>query len=50
VGRDHVIPEDIKEIALPILRHRITPTYQAHAEGIAAEQIVEEILRKTKVP
>lgn len=49
-GRDHVIPEDIKDIAPPVLRHRITPTYQAHAEGIAAEQIVEEILRKTKVP
>lgn len=49
-GRDHVIPEDVKEVATPILRHRIAPTYQAHAEGIKAEQIVEEILRKSKVP
>lgn len=49
-GRDHVIPDDVKSIALPILRHRIIPTYQADAEGITSEQIVEEILRKTKVP
>lgn len=49
-GRDHVIPEDVKAIAFPVLRHRITPTYQAHAEGIKADMIVDEILKKTKVP
>jgi MoxR-like ATPase len=49
-GRNTVIPEDIKEIALPVLRHRIVPTYQADAEGITSDQIVMEILRKVKVP
>jgi len=49
-NRDTVIPEDIKAIALQILRHRIIPTYQADAEGIKSEQIIEEILRKVKVP
>jgi MoxR-like ATPase len=49
-NRDSVIPEDIKAIAMPVLRHRITPTYQADAEGIKREQIVGEILRKVAVP
>lgn len=49
-GRDTVIPEDIKAIAQMVLRHRITPTYQADAEGIRSEQIVDEILRKVRVP
>lgn len=49
-GRDTVIPEDIKAIAHSVLRHRIAPTYQADAEGIKSKQIVEEILRKVKVP
>lgn len=48
--RDAVIPEDIKAVAMMVLRHRIAPTYQAHAEGIRSEQIVEEILRKVRVP
>ena len=49
-GREHVIPEDVKAVAMKILRHRIIPTYQADAEGISSENIVEEILRKVKVP
>lgn len=49
-GREMIIPEDIKSVAIPVLRHRIIPTYQADAEGITSKSIVEEILRKTKVP
>lgn len=49
-GRETVIPEDIKAIAHPVLRHRIVPTYHAEAEGIKSEQIIDEILRKIKVP
>lgn len=49
-NRDMVIPEDVKAVAMPVLRHRIIPTYQADAEGISSTQIVEEILKKTKVP
>lgn len=49
-NRDMVIPEDIKAVAMPVLRHRIIPTYQADAEGITSTMIVEEILKKTKVP
>lgn len=49
-SRQTVIPEDIKAIAHPILRHRIVPTYHAEAEGIKSDQIIDEILRKVKVP
>ena len=49
-GRNTVIPEDIKAVAMSVLRHRIAPTYQADAEGIKSVQIVDEILRKVKVP
>lgn len=49
-NRDMVIPEDVKSVALPVLRHRIIPTYQADAEGITSTMIVDEILKKTKVP
>jgi MoxR-like ATPase len=49
-GRDFVSPDDIKEMALPVLRHRVTPTYYAEAEGITSEKIVAEILQKVKVP
>lgn len=49
-NRDMVIPEDVKAVALPVLRHRIIPTYQADAEGITSTMIVEEILKKTRVP
>ena len=49
-GRNTVIPEDIKAVAMSVLRHRIAPTYQADAEGFKSVQIVDEILRKVKVP
>lgn len=49
-NRDTVIPEDVKAVAQHVLRHRVAPTYQAQAEGIKTHQVVEEILRKTKVP
>lgn len=49
-GRAFVIPEDVKEIALDILRHRVIPTYEAEAEGVTAEQIIQMILDNVKVP
>lgn len=48
--RAYVIPEDVKEIALDVLRHRIIPTYEAEAEGIASEDLVKHILEKVRVP
>jgi MoxR-like ATPase len=49
-GRGYVIPEDIKEIAMDILRHRVIPTYEAEAENIKSEDIIKEILNQVQVP
>lgn len=49
-GRAYVIPEDIKEIAMDVFRHRVIPTYEAEAEGVTSEQLVEMLLKSVKVP
>ncbi len=48
--RAYVLPEDIKAIAKDVLRHRIGLTYEAEAENITAEKIIEDILKAVKVP
>ena len=49
-GRDFVSPDDIKEIAMDILRHRILLTYEAEAEEKTSEDLIAEILRIIPVP
>ncbi len=49
-GRGYVIPEDIKAVAMDILRHRVVPSYEAEAESIKSEDIVQIILDSVKVP
>ena len=49
-GRGFVTPEDIKQIAPDILRHRIITTYEAEAENITSDHIVRRILDYTDVP
>ncbi len=49
-GRAFVIPEDVKEIALDVLRHRIVPTYEAEAEDISTDQLVSRLLDRVPVP
>jgi MoxR-like ATPase len=49
-SRGYVIPEDIQEIAYDVLRHRIILSYEAEAEGITSDAIIEKILAKIKVP
>jgi len=48
--RGYVTPEDIKSIGMDVLRHRIIVTYEAEAEEITAEQIVQKIFDKIEVP
>jgi len=48
--RGFVMPEDIRSIAHDVLRHRIGLTYEAEAENINVENIIDEILGKVKVP
>jgi MoxR-like ATPase len=49
-GRHFVIPQDVKSIALDVLRHRVSVTYEAEAENITSENIVEKILDALPVP
>jgi MoxR-like ATPase len=49
-GRGFVTPEDIKQIAPDVLRHRIITTYEAEAENISSDHIVQRILDHTDVP
>ncbi|MFZ5967808.1 MAG: AAA family ATPase [Bacillota bacterium] len=48
--RDFVIPEDIKEMACPILRHRIILKPEAYVEGVKTDDVIHEILSNVKVP
>lgn len=49
-GRAFVIPEDVKEIAKDVLRHRIGLSFEAEAENISADDIVDKILGKVQAP
>lgn len=50
-GRDYVTPDDIKEICKDVLRHRIGLTYEAQADRISTEDIIDELLqKKVKTP
>jgi MoxR-like ATPase len=48
--RGYVIPEDIRAICTDVLRHRIGLTYEAEAENITTEMIINEILNTVEVP
>ena len=48
--RGYVIPEDVRGICLDVLRHRIAVTYEAEAEELTSENIIQEILNKVEVP
>jgi MoxR-like ATPase len=49
-GRDFVTPEDIKFIAIPVLRHRVVLTPDKEMEGITTDEIVKQIVDKIEVP
>jgi MoxR-like ATPase len=49
-GRGYVIPEDIKQIAPDILRHRIIVTYEAEAEEVTTDEIIQQVLDQIEVP
>jgi MoxR-like ATPase len=49
-GRDFISPEDIKKIALPVLRHRIALSPEKEMEGISPDVIVQQIIDKIEVP
>lgn len=49
-GRAYVTPDDVKHLALDVLRHRIIITYEAEAENITPEMVIGQILNRVRVP
>jgi MoxR-like ATPase len=49
-GRGYVVPEDVKELAPDVLRHRIVPTYEAEAEEITTDALIARLLDRIPVP
>ena len=49
-GRAYVTPHDVKNVAMDVMRHRVTVTYEAEAEGLNSEQIITRILDELPVP
>ena len=48
--RGYVIPEDVRSISKDVLRHRIGLTYEAEAENVNADWVIDEVLRAIQVP
>jgi MoxR-like ATPase len=49
-GRGYVVPEDVKEIAHDVQRHRNLLTYEAEAENVTTDNVVDRVLQRVEVP
>ena len=49
-GRGYVTPDDVKQVALDVLRHRIITTFEARAQEVTPEQIIQRILDNLEIP
>jgi MoxR-like ATPase len=49
-GRGFVLPQDVQKLARPVLRHRLVPTYEAEAEGLGGEGLLEQLIGSVRVP
>jgi len=49
-GRGYLIPDDVKQVAADVLRHRLALSFEAEAENITVAQIIEQLLTRIKVP
>ncbi len=49
-GRDFVTPEDVLEVAIPVLRHRILLTPEKEMEGITEDEVIRQILQSLEIP
>lgn len=49
-GRDYLIPDDVKNAAPPVLRHRLVLKPEAELEGLAADQVIADVLKAVEVP
>jgi MoxR-like ATPase len=48
-GRLAVTPEDLKQVAYPVLRHRVIVNFRAEAEGITSDKVTEELFKSIKL-
>ena len=49
-GRAYVLPEDVKEVAMDVLRHRLILSYDAEADNVSADEVVAKILAAVPYP
>ena len=49
-GRDFVIPEDIKKVLYPVLRHRLILTPEREMEGMTTDKVIEMVVQSVEVP
>ncbi len=49
-GRDHVLPEDIQNLAFDVLRHRLILSYEAEANGMTPDSVIAELIARVPVP
>ncbi len=49
-GRDHVLPEDIQNLAFDVLRHRLLLSYEAEANGMTPDRVIAELIARVPVP
>ncbi len=48
-GRNHVLPDDVREVAPACLRHRLILSYEANADGVTADMVIDKILKQVAV-
>jgi len=48
-GRDYVLPEDIKDVAIDVMNHRIIMNYEAEADNVKTSDIIKAILNKVPI-
>nr|WP_239094566.1 MoxR family ATPase [Planotetraspora silvatica] len=49
-GRDYVIPDDLQDLAVPVLAHRLLPSMEAQGQHRRPEQVIDELIRRVPVP
>jgi MoxR-like ATPase len=49
-GRDYAVPDDVQELALPVLRHRVMLSAEAEVEGHAVDEVLSDLIRTVEVP
>jgi MoxR-like ATPase len=49
-GRDYAVPDDVVQIAIPALRHRVQLTAEAEVEGQDVDQLLSDLIRTVEVP